>query len=501
MTRTHRATLTFISNMLRQGAQLCVGLLATPIIIRGLGANLYGAYQMLEQCAQLLTRSDLRPMGTLRVMLAVKQHEHDYDEKQRLIGAAFKISLFMCLFIIIAGIGIVYYIPNLIKVDSHYSLSVQIAMTIIVFRIVLHKLMETPGAVLSGMNLDYKAMGLQAFVILFIGVAGVISVQMGWGIVGLATVGSVGVLISGVVNYIIAKKTLYWFKMSRASRSELVMFTKKTFWFLMTGIADGLLTTCDLLIIGKVLSPSDVAIFATTGAVLRFSSPPITTLLSSTSSGMADLCGRKAWERIKEIRMEANIIISAMLGIVGTGIILLNKMFLLLWIGEGYYAGGLINFLMVIAIFFRVLCKVDSNIIEAQVLFKEQSIITITCGAFVCIVGISLTSMYGSAGMLIASISGFIALLYFQRRLIRKKTPLSYSFRYTRDLRLYFVIGLLFITSYYLSEYITANTYMAFTLILAVNVVLSSLIIFYLGLDNIHKTLVTKRVKTLIAKK
>lgn len=65
---TRRAGLTFVSSMLQQGARFLVGFVVTPIVIRGLGAELYGAWMMLQQTAGYLALSDLRPMGTLKII-------------------------------------------------------------------------------------------------------------------------------------------------------------------------------------------------------------------------------------------------------------------------------------------------------------------------------------------------------------------------------------------------------------------------------------------------
>src|SRR5665811_258911 len=87
-TLTRRATLTFVGSLLEQAARFIVGFGVIPIVIRGLGADLYGAWMMLQQTAGYLSLSDLRPMGTLKFTLAVRQHIDDIEEKRRQIVSA-----------------------------------------------------------------------------------------------------------------------------------------------------------------------------------------------------------------------------------------------------------------------------------------------------------------------------------------------------------------------------------------------------------------------------
>ena len=80
--------MTFASGLLQQGAKLIIGLVVTPIIIRGLGQELYGVWLMIKQSTGYTAQADLRPMATLKFTLGVRQHEHDFHQKRRQIGAA-----------------------------------------------------------------------------------------------------------------------------------------------------------------------------------------------------------------------------------------------------------------------------------------------------------------------------------------------------------------------------------------------------------------------------
>jgi hypothetical protein len=118
---TRRAGLTFISQILQQGARFIVGFVVTPIVIRGLGAELYGAWTMIQQSVGYLSLTDLRPMGTLKFTLAVKQHLDDVAEKRRQIGSALVIwACSLPLFVILGGVAI-WKLPISIHVSPEYA--------------------------------------------------------------------------------------------------------------------------------------------------------------------------------------------------------------------------------------------------------------------------------------------------------------------------------------------------------------------------------------------
>ncbi len=163
---TRRAKLTFVSSFLQQAARFVVGFGVTPIVIRGLGIELYGAWAMLRQSAGYLALSDLRPMGTLKFTLAVRQHIDDVEEKKRQIGAALIVWAFTFPLFITIGIGAIWVAPHFIRTLPQYAWAVRLAMGLMVLSVALELLLSLPANVLRGMNLDYKAMGLNAATIL-----------------------------------------------------------------------------------------------------------------------------------------------------------------------------------------------------------------------------------------------------------------------------------------------------------------------------------------------
>ena len=57
---TRRAGLLWIGTMLQQVIRFAAGFLMSPLIVRSLGVELYGAWTMIQQSTGYLTLSDMR---------------------------------------------------------------------------------------------------------------------------------------------------------------------------------------------------------------------------------------------------------------------------------------------------------------------------------------------------------------------------------------------------------------------------------------------------------
>jgi O-antigen/teichoic acid export membrane protein len=498
---TKRFGLTFFSNILRQGSQLIVGFIVTPIVIRGLGAELYGAWQMIEQSMQYLARSDLRPLGTLRIFLSVRQHDEDIQEKRRLIGAALLVTMVMLPVILIGGAVLVWKSSSIIRVSPDYVWAVQITMAIAVLRVALDKLLGLPWSILAGMNLDYKSMGLNAATLLLGGVISVVAIKVGWGLPGVACAAVIGMIISGVVRFIVVKQNVPWFGVARPTKQELSGFGKSSGWLFLSGIADALLNVSDMLIVGTVLGPSAAAVYATTGAVLRMSSAPIASLLFSASSGIGELCGRNEWDRVLSVRSEMYMFSVVLMTIIGTGVVCLNKAFLVHWVGDGFYGGDVVNLLLVLVACTRALVATDSVLIDNLLVFKEKGMAMLLCGMISLAAGATLSYKFGVAGMAMAIlISQFFLLVYFQK-LMRTKLPEGKSMFGPEFSRLLLVSASLLVLAYNLRGVFTATTLTGFGFsgCIVLSVTVSAL--WLLGMSSDLKSVITSRLFRLLPAK
>lgn len=424
---TKRALLTFMSNILQKLASVIKNFVVTPIIIRGLGTELYGAWMMIQQAMGYLVLSDLRSMDTLRFTLSVRQHVDDIYEKRRQIGAAAFTWVLTLPIFIVSGILVVWAAPIFIRTAPENVPVLRLAAAIAVIGSSLGRLLSLPGMVLSGMNLDYKGMWLNALTILTGGGLIILAIWQGWGLVGVAGAGLAGIILASGVRLWVAKKALSWFGWARPTRAELLHFIKVSGWLFLVLLGGLCLNSSDFLVIGIVLGPSAAAVYATTAAVILFSRGLILQLLVSGGPGLAGLCGQGQWSRIEGLRRELQVLAIGMGTFLGVAMVSLNEAFLRLWVGEGFYAGTLTNLLLVLVAGAHALFLIDALLMDYMQLFRSKAQAMVVTGLGILAAGGLLTYALGMAGMPLGVFGGYVALLAYSQKIIKEKMNLQTS--------------------------------------------------------------------------
>jgi O-antigen/teichoic acid export membrane protein len=419
-----RAALTFVSGLLQNGARLLVGFVVTPVVVRGLGAELYGAWVMIQQTVGYLALSDLRPMGTLKFTLAVRQHVRNNAEKRRQVGASLLLWAASIPVFILAGVACAFWLPSLIRTAPEHAVVVRTAFLLVLFAVVMDRLTSLPENVLRGENLAYKAMGLGAVTVAAGGLLSALAIWGGYGMVGVA----VATLLSGVPGSLtrlwVARRQVSWFGAALPLRREFLEFARVSGWLFLSGLSGLLMFSSDILLVGLMFTPSAAAIYATTGAVLRLASEPIGQLLSSGNAGIAGLCGRREWGRVGALRAEMHLLALALVTVVGAGVLALNRDFLMVWVGEGFYAGDAINLLLAAIAAARILIRVDGVIVDCLLDFRAKAWTMGACGLGGVAAAFALSPLLGVAGIALGTLLGHAALSAYFPFLLRRRMGL-----------------------------------------------------------------------------
>lgn len=497
---TSIASLTFVSGVLGQLAYIINGLIITPIVIRGLGAELYGAWQMIERTMQYLARSDLRPLGTLRVFLATSQISEDNHKKKRLIGAALLINLCLIPLIFIFGVLLIYNAPTFIHVSPELELGVQLAMIIAVLRVGFDRFLGLPGSVLAGVNMAYKAMWVTAFSIIVGGVISVIAVKSGWGLPGIASATILAAFLTGGIRYCVAKKNISWFGVAKPKKKEFRDFLNFSGWFFVSSYSDAFLNYSDLLLVGMILGPASAGIYATTGAVLRMIVGPMQQIVLSASSGIGYLCEIKAWERLAVVRQDIFVFSMVIMSVVGAGIIGLNSTFLHFWVGDEFYAGDVVNVLLVLIAIVRVTARVDYEIMDNLKMFKIKAVYQLICGIFTLCGGVLLTKKFGSEGMALTILCSQVVLLVLYRFSVRKVLTGSQCVVLSNVTisRVCLISLFSFLVSFIFCEYYTSIRFFDFVIASFFLAFLTFLVVWFIGINKVNRERLSNRFDSIL---
>lgn len=458
-----RTILTFVSNLLGQGAKFILSFVLGPVIIKGLGKELYGVWGMLGQLVGYFSLTDLRPAGTMKFLLSLKQHSNDIEEKKRLIGTTLFLWAASLPFMALIGFLVVRFFPNFIKTDSNLD-SIRIVLTILIVGVVLDRLLSIPSNVLRAQNLEYKGMGISAVTVLVIGVLNAFVVWMGWGLIGLAVSTLLGIVISSTVRMWVALRAISWIGVLWPQREEVKSFLKTSVWLTFSAISNLLLTSTDVLLIGIFLGPTASSVYLTTSLVLRSLTDPLSTFFNSANAGIAGLCGQGEWERVEKIRREMYVIAIGIMTFLGVGIVSLNRTFLALWVGPDFFGGPLLNMLLIVEFLLIVLVRIDTPIVSAALLIKEQAMVIFLGGVVSVMLGIFTMPKLGVSGMALGIIAGQGILFTFNWGLLLRRLTILTS-DYVRDIGRPLLVGavLLYIANF-LAVVISTTTWPGFIL-------------------------------------
>lgn len=404
--RSQRAFLTFISRMLNQGAAFVTQMFVTPYVVHGLGAELYGAWQMIQQSVGYLSLTDLKPLGALKLRLAAEQHSDDLDSKRRLIGSSLQVWAIMAPFICTMAFAVVWFSPYFIRVGQTSATAVAWAMGISAASVVLTGLVQLPGTVLMGMNLEYKRMGGRAIIKLLLGFSTAVAVWAGYGLIGVAAATYLAYYASAFYDFNVARKVIPWFGVAKPDWNETKGLVGLSSWVFLSAIAMQVFSASDLLIIGFVLDPTQTAIYSINRAVLQMGSMYLYDLLGSGLSGIGELWGRRELVAVKRARYDMQVLAIFIMSVVGTGVISLNRSFILLWVGKGYYADPYTNVLLVLVFLQATVSRADAMIIDATMQIRVKAASLFLSGVLSTCAAICLLPLLGLAGAALGMLIG-----------------------------------------------------------------------------------------------
>lgn len=466
--RTVRAFLTYLNSLLQQAAAIIIKLVLTPLIIASVGTGLYGAWMMIQRVTGYLAVTDFRPLSALKLKMAVLQHDREREEKKRLIGAAFTLWLITVPVLLVLGAGTVWFAPSFIRVNAGDVGAVRIALALLVAGILVQRLASLPGGILKGMNVDYKAMGLNAVSVLLTGGLSMIALWLGWGLPGLAGSVVLGAALIGVVRLYIAKRVMPWLAMRRPRKGELGAFAGLSAWMMAAGLGTRLIEGSDLLIVGYLLGPEAAGVFAATAAAMLFAERPVAQMVSAVGPGIADLTGRTDWDRLLQVRRQVHVLTFWFVGNIGTLVLALNKSFVTLWVGWPLYGGAAATLFIVIAVLLRALTRVDAQIVDATLRMSERAALTLVSGTVVVVGGFLLTPRYGLAGMAAAMVGGSLLFETLLSRVIFRHTGAAAASHVAGVLRPALVTTVLYAAGFLFGERWIAGSWPEFSGVLLV---------------------------------
>src|SRR3989442_92214 len=269
-TLTRRASLNAAASLVDYFAKAGVGLIVTPILVSGLGRSLFGISAMLSQLTGYMSPADGRPNEALRLIIAQRQSSPDDAAKRRSVGAALAVWAIMLPLILVLGAVISFWVaPALTKVSPELRGPVQLTTALLAMTFLMAGLGDVPESVLSGMNLGYRRMGLQAGLNALGGALAVASIWLGLGLVGLGGAQIIRAAVTGLFFWVVARAFVHWYGVERPTWAEVKSLFSMSIWLSAGEAIAKVLLASDLLVLGSVVAPAVVTTYVLTGYAAR----------------------------------------------------------------------------------------------------------------------------------------------------------------------------------------------------------------------------------------
>lgn len=402
------------------GAQI-TGMIVSRFLISGLGGSLYGIWQMLGQMTGYAKMADTRATQVLKWTVATKKDIASEEELRSDVTSALLVTAFILPLVLIAGSIISWYAPIITKAEAAYYNLIRITCSLLILSLVINKIFDLYESVLRGMNLAFKRMGFRAVIVVLGGVFKIIALKQGYGLIGLSIVHVLISFITGFTFYLIVKKNVDWFGFGKTNMKKVLGFSKLSGWYMANTATDTLLTNSDKVLLGFITSPMLVSYYSLTMFVPLAIQGLIFKVIIGIIPGIGKLFGLKEYSKISKVWGNMNDFIFLLMTASGFTIILFNSSFLNVWVGKGYFAGNIVNTLIIIMIIQDTFIKHDGYIISATLDLKKKVYLTVLASLTFLILGYFLTKEFQIAGLCISIIIGKFLLFFGQRRVLMQK--------------------------------------------------------------------------------
>jgi O-antigen/teichoic acid export membrane protein len=479
-----RAYLNTLSSMLDYTANRLTGLFVNPFVIAGLGTSFFGIWQMLGQFTGYVNIADTRSSQVLKWTVAQKKDVATVEELRSEAGAAFAVMLLVMPVVLIAGSIISWYAPYITHAEkAHYTL-IRITCVLLVFSVLVFKIFELFEAILRGMNLTFKRMGMRAGVVIVGGGLKVLALIWGFGLIGLAVVHLIETFAIGFSFYYVVKKHVDWFGINKPGRANILRFGKLSAWYLADAGANMVNTNSDKLLLGIITGPVSVAYYTLTKFIPAALQGLINRLILGIMPGVGKLIGLKDFEKVNHVRKNINRLSLLLTTAFGTTVILFNQSFLTAWVGKEHFAGNTVNALIMVMTIQDTFVRNDACIISATLDIKKKVFLTLIAGALFAGSGVLLTYEMGITGLCISMMISRLFLFFGQRRVLTALIKTEKQTRSVASLRPFITTIVMLGAAFWLASHTGSVKIYQLIVLAPVAFGLTLLLFFFLGLNR-----------------
>mgnify|MGYP006147527565 CR=1 FL=1 len=370
--------LNVLSGYLNFAITSCLLFFISPFLIKFLGDSVFGIWKSIQKILTFASIADGKSTQALKWIIANDESKSNIKVKQQAVGSALRVWLYFLPFVILIVILLVCNLPSLINdLDpSLYSVLYQTGF-ILGANILLNPLLKIPDAILVGTNNGYKSNFIQIFGTIVSNLLMLLSSSLGYGLIGLSFVVFTVTLFNAFFIFWICNKSISWLGVQKPTKIQVNEFFQFSFWVFLWSFVMKLILASEILLIGYLISSEMVTNYVFSAYLIQLAVSLGLLTGSAITPSLGNLIGANEMKRSQVIVVALRDIITLIALFFGSIVILINKDFVSLWMGESYYLGHYANILIVFTMVFLVLARIEGQIQDLTLNIKNKVIIGI----------------------------------------------------------------------------------------------------------------------------
>ena len=492
---TKKAFLNGIQLVVDQLTRIVVGFLLMPILLAELGPAVFGIWQVLQKASLQISMLDGRSAEVLKWVIASKQGESTITNKQQAVASGLIILLLFVPLLLMAYGILMAVVPSYLDLEAAVIYQSRFVIALLAIAAIITASAMLFEAVIRGSNQAYKLLGFQAFVLAGGGLMSAVVVTQGEGILGLAYVQVLVALLFFVAYFFIAKKHIAWLGFSRPKKIEFVEALHKSKWFSLWAFVSALVFTGDVIIMAGFLDATIVSQYVLTSYSMQLVTVAILTALASILPGLGGILGGGDYDRADSIRQESLLLTWWLTTTMCVVLMVSNRSFMELWVGENQYLGDGLNLLIALATFQLVFIRHDANLLNVALDVKKKTFLALSCVVVTFALMAIFIPLYDVYGVCYAVLLGRSILFICYPRIVSKVLRSKFKFF---GLQKIIVTGMAFFAGWELSGIIVLDTW--WQLAIGIGLLSTSLlvILYLFGMSRAESKRISSRVKILL---
>lgn len=504
---TQKASLNALASGSEYFAKLLVGFITTTLMVARLGDYFFGLWQVMNRMFGYISTT-VGATSPLEWTLAKEQSLTNYDQKRSYVGSSLIIWIFFLPLIGIAGGIIAWFSPTWLATPAQYIWMVRTVAGLFILYEALTVPAFLPIAILRGQNQGYRRLGISIIVIVFNEVLIWTALLLKTGLIGISIVAILQIIISTIFYIVICKKFIPWFGIKRPSFDLVKRFLGLSGWYFAGDIVSNITFASDVVVLGLLNSVESVTSYTLTKYIPETMISLIAILVVGILPGLGGIIGTGDLKKASQVRGELFSFTWLVITLIGTCILMWNRVFLTLWVGSSRYAGSIPNLLVVIVVAQIIMIRTDGSIIDATLRVQRKVLL----GALSAIVSIILACILigwlkmGVAGVLIGMILGRSILSFYYPSIVSRFLGISLKDQLKAIIRPVIAMILLFAAAFFvdilLKSFIFSGIKGWLLLVLGVLVTAAIALVLaaYSGLSPVQRNNIIFRLKAIISK-